>query len=413
MGCLSIDSNYNRHTKGALQFTGTLSLKYQTSFVVNHSSRKSEFRTRLELPTYKCMVKTCIICGKMPVVKTMDHVLPEWLLRETGDPNRQVHLSTHYDPDEESVTDRRFAFSNFVFPACDSCNNEFGALESSVKPVVLSLLEGKPVDAIGMDSLLQWLDKIRIGLWLAELELGGNPLGINPNFHIRQRLGTSDRAVFIMRAINEEALTVIGTRTFCFAYMPSVFAIRINGLVLFNASSDFLFSKRMGFPYLENKKWNEETAPIWFGNMEPGSGVHKLPLIPFSFRLQATKFFQPMFTVTLERPQLRRLYENEFVRAASMDWLNGRGQVFFQHGNSIQIYAGQHSNIESYFYWDAAPVSPLKLQDTVLDWQVRLMQKDYPKRPGERRFSAGQLAAMQFNKTIIKNNKQKRRRNRS
>jgi len=36
--------------------------------------------------------KYCVFCGKPPSDKNKEHVLPHWLIKMTGDPNRVVNL---------------------------------------------------------------------------------------------------------------------------------------------------------------------------------------------------------------------------------------------------------------------------------------------------------------------------------
>jgi hypothetical protein len=38
------------------------------------------------------MDKFCVFCGKKPQSKNREHIIPQWLIALTGDPNRDVYL---------------------------------------------------------------------------------------------------------------------------------------------------------------------------------------------------------------------------------------------------------------------------------------------------------------------------------
>jgi hypothetical protein len=142
------------------------------------------------------MDKFCIFCGGKPDDKTLEHVIPLWLIEHTGDPNRKVNIGANW---------RKFKIlecplDQFVFPACAKCNSIYSTLETVAKNVVLSMLAQDPLSAEAMHVLLVWLDKIRIGLWLAYLQLGGNVHGVRPRFHISQRVDANDRMVLMYKS---------------------------------------------------------------------------------------------------------------------------------------------------------------------------------------------------------------------
>ncbi|OFW30667.1 MAG: hypothetical protein A3H97_24220 [Acidobacteria bacterium RIFCSPLOWO2_02_FULL_65_29] len=47
------------------------------------------------------------------------------------------------------------------------------------------------------DLFLDWLDKIRVGLWLGMLFLNKNYRDVSPRFFIEGRIGTKDRFVLV------------------------------------------------------------------------------------------------------------------------------------------------------------------------------------------------------------------------
>jgi hypothetical protein len=110
--------------------------------------------------------QACVFCGENPQSKNKEHILPQWLLRLTGDPNREALLGAdfqHYIRTGE-LKQRKFAFSSFCFPACESCNTFYAKLEARVKPVIIKTINNQDLEFSEIIDLLDWFDKVRIGL---------------------------------------------------------------------------------------------------------------------------------------------------------------------------------------------------------------------------------------------------------
>lgn len=189
--------------------------------------------------------KTCIFCGAKPNGKhsSREHVLPMWLLELTGNPHRKVFLRDGMRP-----------FSTYHFRACRACNSEAGEiLESRAKTIVERILRDEPLSARDLDYLLDWFDKIRIGLWLAELTLDGNTFNIRPKFFVNDRMRLRDRLLVIYRGENfAPGLGTVGTHPLSnplFSLMPGAFVLRINNTLFLNISAEFCLSRGFGFPY--------------------------------------------------------------------------------------------------------------------------------------------------------------------
>lgn len=73
----------------------------------------------------------CVFCGERPVSKNREHVIPQWLIAMTGDPNREVTIGL--DLNSTPLKRRRFAFKSFTFPACEQCNERFSGLETRTR----------------------------------------------------------------------------------------------------------------------------------------------------------------------------------------------------------------------------------------------------------------------------------------
>lgn len=190
--------------------------------------------------------KKCLFCGADLKEKSKEHILPQWLLKMTGDPKRVVDIGLNYKTGKPI----RFDWSSFVSPACQSCNSRFSNIENRAKGYVEKLLERQPLTSYEYNDFLNWIDKVRIGSWLALLLIQQNPSQVNPNFYINTRIASKDRMIAIYPINSDEmGLNIFGTHTIIFENMPSCFALKINNILILNMSCDFLFSGRCGFPF--------------------------------------------------------------------------------------------------------------------------------------------------------------------
>lgn len=243
--------------------------------------------------------KFCVFCGKAPEAKNKEHVLPQWLLNFTGDPNRVVNFGINYKTGKVL----RFAWKSLVMPACESCNTEFASLESDVKPVIEKLLDKRGISVLDYGMVLDWLDKVRVGLWLNYHILQGNPMGIEPSFYVKDRMRQKDRflAVYPIDE-NSKGLNAHGVESFAFHLEPSAFSLRINNIHIVNCSSDYLFSSRCGFPYPESVRLNidgENTGKMELDEFKATKKV-KTPLFRFSLFKPSVYLFQPIVQVDVD-----------------------------------------------------------------------------------------------------------------
>ncbi|MER8601229.1 hypothetical protein NKH09_25745 [Mesorhizobium sp. M1339] len=142
----------------------------------------------------------------------------------------------------------KFAWSALVMPACEVCNVEYSTLESAVKPILLVLLERQPLTSRQYFLLLDWLDKVRVCLWLNQLILQKAMEAIDPHLHVGNRIGTKDRLLYLYTLDGQgRGLNAFGIESLIFQHQPSCFALRVNDIILFNASSDYAFSDGCGF----------------------------------------------------------------------------------------------------------------------------------------------------------------------
>jgi hypothetical protein len=139
--------------------------------------------------------------------------------------------------------------ATFVFPACDACNAAYSELEGRISVTVQRLLAGEPISEIALSEFLDWLDKVRVDLWLGDMMRNKEYVSVERHFHVSQRVGRKDRFMLLFNSHDaERGFTFAGTFLPAFHLHPSCFGLRINGLYILNMSADFLFMHRLGFP---------------------------------------------------------------------------------------------------------------------------------------------------------------------
>lgn len=278
------------------------------------------------------MQKFCIFCGRKPSQKTKEHVIPYWLLKMTGNPNRKVFLG--YDLSKIRFPKRYFTFDKFTFPSCDKCNNEFGKLEDYAKEVVEKLLVNERLSELEITILLDWFDKIRVGLWLAYFQLDKNPVGIHPNFYIRQRLRCHDRMLALYQSDYEFKGVVFSlTQTPAFQMSPSCFMLIINKIFFFNISSAFLFSRRLGLPFPE-KILLTNGGQIKLESYK--KGIHRImkPLLRRSLITPSVEIYQPIVPINAYR-QYPEYYNSEYVENSLLSSKQRLGKIFINNNNNL------------------------------------------------------------------------------
>jgi hypothetical protein len=277
-------------------------------------------------------MKFCIFCGRPPRGKSKEHVIPRWLIEMTGDPNRIVHLGFRIG-NSNGPEERKFAFDQFTFPACETCNNNYSGFENDARRILSLILSNKSVLGLELSKLLDWFDKVRVGLWLGFHQLDKNILDVQPNFHIDQRIGQFDRVLIIEKSHPmSTGLNLIGPESPSFGYTPSVLSLRVNNYHFTNISYMYLVSRRLGFPYPSSIEWTSDLKHVE-AKLEKGRERIMKPVLKRHISEKGVILFQPMFAGGLaETPPL--LYDTEYVRRNSMDYDNGIGSIYMQPYNN-------------------------------------------------------------------------------
>ncbi|MFC1928970.1 hypothetical protein ACFLXK_05160 [Chloroflexota bacterium] len=305
--------------------------------------------------------------------------MPQWLIELTGNPKRTAKFGYKHLENGRSV-ERKFSFSNFKFPACKSCNQNFANLEADAKDIAQKILSEDSLSESELSTLLDWFDKIRIGLWLGYLYLGKNPLAISPHYHIEHRIRQHDRMLAIFKADGtREGLTFFGCDTPSFAHVPSCFSLRINSFYFLNMSYPNLLVRRMGFPFpLETYMMEDERLYCPFAK---GRNRIMQPVLKKPISIQGTELYQPMFAghiYTAEGTEKEELYDDEYVRNNCISWEEGIGRIFIKSDSGVNEYTASPS-IE----W--IPKRTHALEDLLsdigiltLDWQLYIIDNLQP-----------------------------------
>lgn len=329
------------------------------------------------------MKKNCVFCGEKITGKSKEHIIPQWLMRLTGDPNREIHLGIDFPKQDDWAVNpdsfiRKFRFSAFQFPACSQCNSEFSTLENNTKIVIEKILNREAVNIGEIDTLLDWFDKIRIGLWLGYYFLNKNITQIDPHFAIKKRLAAKDRMLAIYHFSDiTDGINFIGADTLAFQHSPTCFGFRINGYYFFNLSTDYIFSKSLGFPYFTNPtyvKENTEAPSITAGEFVSGTGKIKRKILKKDILDTPAQYVQPMFNnIFAEDFDKERYKSNVYVNKHTLSFNQGKGAIFIpESGKNYMGFADPSVNLSN-----KINVYDLSVNLSLNDWTQRFTRMVY------------------------------------
>jgi hypothetical protein len=264
----------------------------------------------------------------MPEAESKEHIVPRWLIELTGEPKRTGVFGPFWDG--KVLKMHSYSFDRFAFPACEKCNQESSELEGSASTVVSSIVDEKPLSSADLQVLLTWLDKVRIGVWLALLYMQKGLYPISPNYFIDSRLDKSDRMVLLYKSDYAGLrLQFDITGVPAFQYHPSCFYLVVNDYYFFNVATDFLLSKRMGLPYPSQISYTN--TPAMKMKMHEGKERIAYPPVTLRYARKCAQIFQPMFKIET-KSQFNEYYETDFVKSITLDHSKGAGKVFYYDG---------------------------------------------------------------------------------
>lgn len=346
------------------------------------------------------MEKVCVFCGERPESKTSEHVLPKWLIELTGNPKRTA-IFGYRRLENGQLVQRSYSFDAFKFPACESCNWKFSFLEVKTQDIAQKIISEDSLSELELNILLDWFDKVRIGLWLGYRYLDSNRLGITPHYHIENRIGQHDRILVIFKAdSNRQGLNFYGCDTPSFAFTPSCFSLRINNFCFLNISYPNLLCRRIGFPYPVDTYLMEEDERI-FCRFIKGRNRIMSPVLKKLICIRGTELYQPIFIGNISsvgKSVGATLYDTKYVRDNCISWKKGIGKIFINSGSRLDVYSNQQS--KEWLPKKNYPLEDLLLEMGImtLDWQIYI--DDF--RPSLKLISKEKKRAIVKNRNISK-----------
>ena len=290
--------------------------------------------------------KACIFCGAALTKseRTKEHVLPMWLLRMTGDPNRRFRLGSDLHTGEEWIR----AATSVTFPACSSCNQNYGkGLEAQAYKTIRAIQEQKSISVSNAYRLLDWLDKVRIGLWLGLLMLQKEG-DIKPKFSIDTRRGRKDRIAIIAvdPADRTKGLNFGGTDNNLFQLTQCGIYLRINNIRIISVSADFLLTQETGLPHGEDHYLVEGRPGLIGCDVVPGNYELTQDWGGFT-RLGATVLAQPIIDArTFDPAWALNLYSNSRAIQHTKDQFRASGIDQFLRIIPLQLISNVRGRFE-------------------------------------------------------------------
>jgi hypothetical protein len=199
-----------------------------------------------------------------------------------------------------------------------------------------ALLAAEPLSSSDFDTILDWFDKVRVGLWLAfHYFLDRNYWGVQPHFFISERLGAADRCLIVLRsASHEPGIRFAGVNTPAFAHTPSCFSLVINGWFLINISHQLLLSEAAGFPWASSLSFGPD-GQLQI-ELEPGKELLSQPLIPLNKPDQGILIGQPIIPQVNAPNEVSNLYDSDYVSRMTLQ--GGRGRLLIECSDRVSLY---------------------------------------------------------------------------
>lgn len=261
-----------------------------------------------------------------------------------------------------------FNFKSFTFPSCKVCNDNFAVLESKVKPIIEKILIDDFIDKSEIILLLDWFDKVRIGLHLGVKYLNNNEYDLEPKYYINDRVGFKDRFLAITNCYDgKQELRWTGVNSYLFLMSPTTFTLKINNVIFTNCSSDFIVSKQLGFPYpafFKPKLVESKEIDILLNQ-----GKSKLSETLFKSTIYSSPVLiaQPIFKQGMKtHPQM---FNNDYVRNNSINYEEGIGEIFVYEKNDPYVL---EDGFETAFYSDSKKPKKFKFNAPTINFQIEI-----------------------------------------
>lgn len=196
-------------------------------------------------------------------------------------------------------------------------------------------------------SFLDWLDKVRVGLWLGYNMLGKDAIiKVRPSFHINRRIGAMDRMLVIYKTDQtSKGINFIGVDTFAFRLIPSCFALRVNEFFFLNISTGFLVAKGLGFPYPRETRILSADPTVTAVNLGHGSHIVKnkilsKPLPAGGLGLYQPKVYRSVPGVDGTEVDVSVEYSVPHIKDYAVDFEQGIGPIFTSTQDLPMVWDG-------------------------------------------------------------------------
>jgi hypothetical protein len=186
--------------------------------------------------------RRCLFCGAPFTGQShnFEHVIPRWLVREAD-------LTKRTAPIDFPTKKFGAAMSRIGGRACEKCNEDSSDLEGRARIAYVKIRDGDELSAADARALLDWLDKLRVGMWLWTVDIGKTDYGVVPKFRINARMAQQDRLVLVARYPSDatgKGLGIWGATEY-FVWSPSVMGFFINNIALISISANLLITRHM------------------------------------------------------------------------------------------------------------------------------------------------------------------------
>jgi hypothetical protein len=213
-------------------------------------------------------------------------------------------------------------------------------LEDSAKEIVEHLLQGTPVTSRHYVILLDWLDKVRIGLRLGYFYLHRNPMRLSPRYHIESRIGRKDRMLAIYTfGTYHKALNARGAETPSFQLSPTCFSLNINCIHILNMSWDYMCSARCGFPFPRKMVMDLDGERMVECSDYTASHKIKHPILRRRIIKPSMHIYQPI----LQRPLQG---QDEWVKSMLIHDSEHQGMLIRQYDSHTEVIKSLDSLLE-------------------------------------------------------------------
>jgi hypothetical protein len=223
---------------------------------------------------------------------------------------------------------------------------------------------------------MDWLDKVRVGSWLLRHMIEKHPASLKPNFYIDSRIAQKDRMVAVYFFDKGRGINLLGTDSMIFGDMPSCFGMRINDILLLNASTDFFCSAGCGLPHPTSITFLNDMARIRLDGIGYSKDVSN-PITPIRLCKPAAWLYQPIRLPSEDKAFSGGYYGHTNLhdsRITSRTFSHDERQaaLFQQKPGMVEIHRNKHHQVE-FDEVKGADITPFfEIAATVYDTQIYL-----------------------------------------